>query len=122
MPVQKVALAEKFDSFTEQWSPKIVASVDDFDVKIVRIEGEFVWHKHDDEDEMFLVIDGAFDMHFRDNIVHLGQGEMIVVPRGTEHKPVAASECRVMVLEKSGVVNTGDAAPSEMTAGTGERI
>lgn len=122
MPVQKVALAEKFDSFTDQWSPKIVASVDDFDVKIVRIEGEFVWHKHDDEDEMFLVVDGAFDMHFRDDIVHLNQGEMIVVPKGTEHKPVAASECRVMVLEKSGVVNTGDAAPSDLTAGTGERI
>lgn len=122
MLVNKVALAEKFDSFTELWSPKIIASVDDFDVKIVRIEGEFVWHKHDDEDEMFLVIDGAFDMHFRNNVVHLDQGEMIVVPRGTEHKPVAASECRVMVLEKSGVVNTGDAAPSDMTAGTGERI
>ena len=122
MPVQKVTLAEKFDSFTEQWSPKIIASVDDFDIKIVRIEGEFVWHKHDDEDEMFLVIDGAFDMHFRDNVVHLDQGEMIVVPRGTEHKPVADNECRVMVLEKSGVVNTGDAAPSELTAGTGERI
>lgn len=122
MPVGKVTLAEKFDSFTEQWSPKIVASVDDFDVKIVRIEGEFVWHKHDDEDEMFLVIDGAFDMHFRDNVVPLNKGEMIVVPRGIEHKPVAASECRVMVLEKSGVVNTGDAAPSALTAGTGERI
>lgn len=122
MSVNKVALAEKFDSFTEQWSPKIVASVDDFDVKIVRIEGEFVWHKHDDEDEMFLVIDGAFDMHFRDNVVPLSKGEMIVVPRGTEHKPVAANECRVMVLEKSGVVNTGDAAPSDLTAGTGERI
>lgn len=122
MPVEKVALAEKFDSFTEQWSPKIVASVDDFDVKIVRIEGEFVWHKHDDEDEMFLVIDGTFDMHFRDNVVPLNQGEMIVVPKGIEHKPVAVSECRVMVLEKSGVVNTGDAAPSELTAGTGERI
>jgi len=122
MPVQKIALAEKFDSFNEQWSPKIVASVDDFDVKVVKIEGEFVWHKHDDEDEMFLVIDGAFDMHFRDNIVQLNQGEMIVVPRGTEHKPVAANECRVMVLEKSGIVNTGDAAPSKLTAGTGERI
>jgi mannose-6-phosphate isomerase-like protein (cupin superfamily) len=122
MPVQKVTLAEKFDSFTEQWSPKIVASVDDYDVKIVRIEGEFVWHKHDDDDEMFLVVDGAFDMHFRDNVVTLSQGEMIVVPKGIEHKPVAASECRVMVLEKSDVVNTGDAAPSELTAGTGERI
>ena len=122
MPIEKVALTEKFDSFTEQWSPKIVASVDDFDVKIVRIEGEFVWHKHDDEDEMFLVIDGTFDMHFRDKVVPLSKGEMIVVPRGTEHKPVAANECRVMVLEKSGVVNTGDAAPSELTAGTGERI
>ena len=122
MPVQKVTLAEKFDSFTEQWSPKIVASIDDYDVKIVRIEGEFVWHKHDDDDEMFLVVDGAFDMHFRDNVVTLSQGEMIVVPKGIEHKPVAASECRVMVLEKSGVVNTGDAAPSELTAGTGERI
>lgn len=122
MQVDKVTLAEKFNSFTEQWSPKIVASVDDFDVKIVRIEGEFIWHKHDDEDEMFFVIDGAFDMHFRDNVVPLTQGEMIVVPKGIEHKPVAASECRVMVLEKSGVVNTGDAAPSDLTAGTGERI
>ncbi len=71
---------------------------------------------------MFLVVDGAFDMHFRDNVVTLSQGEMIVVPKGIEHKPVAASECRVMVLGKSGVVNTGDAAPSELTAGTGERI
>lgn len=122
MPAEKVALAEKFNSFTEQWSPKIVASVDNYDVKIVRIEGEFVWHKHDDEDEMFLVIDGAFDMHFRDRVVHLDTGEMIVVPKGTEHKPVANNECRVLVLEKSGVVNTGDAAPSELTAGTGERI
>ena len=122
MQVEKVTLTEKFDSFTDQWSPKIVASVDDFDVKIVRIEGEFVWHKHDEEDEMFLVVDGAFDMHFRDKVVHLNQGEMIVVPKGIEHKPVATSECRVMVLEKSGVVNTGDAAPSELTAGTGERI
>lgn len=122
MSVDKVTLAEKFDSFTEQWSPKIVASVDDYDVKIVRIEGEFVWHKHDEEDEMFLVVDGAFDMHFRDRVVHLDKGEMIVVPKRTEHKPVAKTECRVMVLEKSGVINTGDAAPSELTAGTGERI
>ncbi len=122
MAIDKVNLAEKFDRFSERWSPKIVASLDDYDVKLVKIEGEFVWHKHEGEDEMFLVLDGAFDMDFRDRTVHLGEGEMIVVPKGTEHRPRAVSECRIMVLERKGVVNTGDATPGELTAGTGERI
>lgn len=122
MQLDKVNLAEKFGAFTEQWTPKVVAEVDDFDVKIVRIEGDFVWHSHAGEDEMFLVLDGAFDMRFRDRTVHLEKGEMIVVPKGTEHMPSAPKECRVMIFERRGVVNTGDAAPSELTAGTGERI
>lgn len=122
MSADKVNLAEKFDTFSEHWSPKIIAEIDNMDVKIARIEGEFVWHKHDDEDEMFYVVEGAFDMHFRDGVVPLSQGEMIVVPKGTEHKPCAAKECRVLLLERRGVVNTGDAPESELTAGTGERI
>ncbi len=118
----KVNLAEKFASFSEHWSPKIVGSVDDYDIKIVRIQGGFVWHKHDDEDELFLVLDGSFDMQFRDRTVHLDSGEMIVVPKGTEHCPRADEECRVLVMERRGVVNTGDAPENELTAGTGERI
>lgn len=120
--VDKINLGDKFSSFTDQWSPKIVATVDDYDIKIVRIEGDFVWHAHENEDEMFYVLEGSFDMHFRDRQVSLGEGEMIVVPKGTEHRPRAERECRVMVFERRGVVNTGDAPEGDMTAGIGERI
>lgn len=120
--VNKVNLADKFATFNEHWSPKIVGEVDDFDVKIVKIEGDFVWHSHEEEDEMFLVLDGGFDMRFRDKTVHLDAGEMIVVPKGVEHMPSAPKECHVMIFERRGVVNTGNASPNELTAGTGERI
>ncbi len=110
-----VNLAAKFAQFSEHWSPKIVGRVDDYDVKIVKIEGEFVWHKHDDEDELFLVIDGAMSIEMRDETVDLKAGEMFVVPRGVEHKPMAAVECQALLFERRGVVNTGDAPTGALT-------
>ena len=119
--MDKINLADKFATFTDHWSPKIVGSVDDYDVKIVRIEGDFVWHRHDDADELFLVLDGGLRMDFRDRQVSVGTGEMIVVPKGVEHKPFAERECKVLLLERSGVVNTGDAEPGALT-NAAERI
>lgn len=110
-----VNLAEKFDLFSEYWSPKIVARVDDYDVKIVKLRGEFVWHKHDDEDELFFVIDGDMSIELPDRTVDLGAGDMFVVPRGVEHRPVARRECRALLFERRGVVNTGDAERNALT-------
>lgn len=118
----KVNLADKLACFTETWSPKIVGDLDDYHIKLVKIEGDFVWHAHDNEDEMFFVIDGEMDMDFRDRRVTLGPGEFIVVPKGTEHKPHADGPCSIMLLERAGVVNTGDVPESALTAGTGERL
>ena len=106
--MRKVSLAEKFDLVTEHWAPKIVGAVDDYEVKIVKIEGDFVWHRHTEADELFLVIDGMLRMDFRDRQVEVGPGELIVVPRGVEHKPYAERECRMMLLERRGTTNTGD--------------
>jgi mannose-6-phosphate isomerase-like protein (cupin superfamily) len=106
--MEKVNLAEKFASFSERWAPKIVGTIDDYEVKIVKIAGDFVWHSHADADEMFLVVEGELRMDFRDRQVKVGSGEMIVVPKGVEHKPFAAAECKMMLLERRGVANTGD--------------
>lgn len=119
--VDKINIAEKFATFTEQWSPKIVADLDDYEIKLVRLEGDFVWHQHEDADEMFLVIEGVLRMDFQDRQVEVGAGEMIVVPRGVEHKPFADAECRIMLLERKGVPNTGDGPAGDRTA-TPERI
>lgn len=110
-----INLAEKFAQIPEQWAPKIVARVDDYDVKIVKLEGTFVWHKHDDEDELFFVVEGALSIEMHDGTVELNAGEMFVVPRGVEHRPVARAECKVMLFERGGVINTGDAPESPMT-------
>ena len=120
--MDKVNLAEKLSLFTEHWRPKIVGAFDDYDVKVVKIEGDFVWHRHQDADEMFMVLDGGFRMDFRDRSVDVGVGEMIIVPSGVEHKPYAETECHVMLIERSGVVNTGDAAPGDRTAPEQQRI
>lgn len=119
--MNKVNLAEKFALFSDHWSPKIVETVDDYDVKIVKVEGDFVWHKHDDADELFLVTKGTLDMDFRDRRVVLQAGEMIVVPKGVEHKPHADRECEMLLLERKNMINTGDAAANDLTA-TVERI
>ena len=118
----RVILREKLGRFSDHWAPRIVETLDDYDVKVVKIKGDFVWHKHDAEDELFLVLKGRFRMDFRDRQVELGAGEMIVVPRGVEHKPFAAEECEILLFERRGVVNTGDAAPSAYTQSAPKRI
>ncbi len=106
---QPINLQEKFSLFSDQWQPKRVARINDYDVRLVRLEGEFVWHAHDDTDEMFLVVEGKMKILFRDGEVTLRAGEMYVVPKGVEHKPVALNECKAMLLEPSTVINTGTA-------------
>jgi mannose-6-phosphate isomerase-like protein (cupin superfamily) len=106
----KVNLAEAFAAFDDTWSPRVAADVDEFQVKLVKLEGEFVWHHHDDADELFLVIAGRLTLRFRDrDEVVLEAGELYVVPRGTEHLPVAEPGCQVLLLERADVVNTGSA-------------
>jgi len=117
MPATKVNLADKFATFDEAWRPKVVAQLDDYEVKVVKLDGDFTWHKHEDVDEMFLVTSGSMSIDFRDGSVDLGPGERIVVPRGVEHCPRAKSGCEALLIEKAGVVNTGDAEPSALTAG-----
>ncbi len=106
--IAKVNLAEKLALFDEHWSPKIVAELNDAYVKIVKLEGEFVWHHHDDEDELFLVVSGRLRMQFRDGDVVLEPGELIVVPKGVEHRPVAEGETHVVLVEPKTTLNTGN--------------
>ena len=103
-----INIAEKFAKFSEQWAPKIIAQMNDYHFKIVKIQGEFVWHTHADTDEVFIVMDGELTIHLRDGDVTLKAGEMYVVPRGVEHKPEAVRECRMMLVEPAGTPNTGD--------------
>ncbi len=107
--MQKITLAEKLALFSEHWSPKIIAELNGQQVKLVKFRGEFVWHQHEHEDELFYVIDGGFRMEFRDRTVELRAGDMLVVPRGVEHRPVADVEVSVMLFEPASTVNTGDA-------------
>jgi mannose-6-phosphate isomerase-like protein (cupin superfamily) len=104
-----VDLAEKLSLFSEHWSPKKVAELNDYEVKVVRIKGDFVWHTHEDTDELFLVVDGELTIQLRDRDVVLGPGQLFVVPRGVEHCPSADEEVTALLVEPSGVVNTGDA-------------
>ena len=106
---------EKLSGFSEHWSPRVIAEMNDYQFKLVKLQGEFVWHQHADTDEVFIVVDGEMAIEFRDGRVTLKAGEMFVVPRGVEHKPVAMEECRVMLVEPRGVVNTGDAG-GDLTA------
>ncbi len=113
-PGRKVNLAQKFAAFAAHWQPKIVGELNGQHVKLVKFQGEFVWHKHDAEDELFLVIEGRFVMEFRDHEVALKKGELLIVPRGVEHRPVAAEEVQVLLFEPVTTLNTGDAV-SERT-------
>jgi mannose-6-phosphate isomerase-like protein (cupin superfamily) len=106
---EKVNLEEKLSLFSSHWDPKIVGELNGQHVKLVKFLGEFVWHKHDGEDEMFLVLRGQFDMQFRDRTVPLREGEFLIVPKGVEHRPVAAQEVHVLLFEPVSTVNTGDA-------------
>ncbi len=106
--MEKVNLAAAFASFTERWSPRVAAELNGQQVKLVKLEGPFVWHHHDDEDELFLVVKGRLTLRFRDRDVVLEEGEMIVVPRGVEHLPVVDAECHVLLFEPASTLNTGN--------------
>tara|TARA_Y100001970_G_scaffold65351_1_gene83581 strand:+ start:176 stop:535 length:360 start_codon:yes stop_codon:yes gene_type:complete len=106
--MSKINLREKLEKFSDHWSPKVIAEMNDYQFKLVKIEGEFVWHNHTDTDETFIVIEGEMKIEFEDNTVALKEGEMYVVPKGVEHKPYAEEECKIMIIEPRGVVNTGD--------------
>ena len=115
MDYKAISLAGKFDLFKDRWQPKVVAEMNDYQFKLSKVEGEFVWHDHKETDETFVVIEGNLRIDFRDGSVQLGPGEMFVVPRGVEHKPVAESEVKLMIIEPRGVLNTGHAG-GERTA------
>jgi mannose-6-phosphate isomerase-like protein (cupin superfamily) len=102
-----INFARKFDLLSEQWTPKVVAELNDYQFKVVRIEGDFVWHDHPETDEAFIVLDGELRIDFRDRSVVLGPGEMFVVPKGTEHKPFAEKEVKMLLIEPRGTLNTG---------------
>jgi mannose-6-phosphate isomerase-like protein (cupin superfamily) len=115
MEYSPINFGDKFGKFSAHWSPKVIAEMNDYQFKLVKLQGEFVWHSHENTDEVFIVLDGAMSIEFRDGRVDLRQGEMYVVPKGVEHKPVATAECSVMLVEPRGVVNTG-AAGGDLTA------
>ena len=119
--IQKVNLAEKFSLFSEHWKPKIAGAVNESYVKLVKFRGEFVWHHHENEDEMFLVVAGEFRMQLRDRELLLKPGEFVIIPRGVEHRPVAEQECQVVLLEPNSTLNTGNVT-SERTVPVLERI
>ena len=116
MNYEAINLENKFALFNEQWTPKVIAQMNDYQFKVVKIKGDFVWHQHKDTDETFIVLDGHLRIDFRDGHVDLVAGEMYVVPKGVEHKPYAEHEVKMMLVEPSGVANTGDEAHGERTA------
>lgn len=107
-PVEKVNLDDKLARFQDLWNPKVVGQVNDFQVKLVKVKGEFVWHRHDAEDELFLVLRGRITVQLRDGEVEVREGEFVIVPRGVEHRPVAREEASVLLLEPASTVNTGN--------------
>lgn len=104
-----VDITEKLSLFSERWSPKVVAQLNDYEIKVVKVKGEFVWHTHDDTDELFIVVAGELTIQLRDGDVRLSAGQLFVVPRGVQHSPVADGEVHALLIEPTGVVNTGDA-------------
>lgn len=116
MTYAPISLTRKFELFSDQWQPRVVAEMNDYQFKIVRVEGDFVWHSHADTDETFIVLEGVLRLDFRDGHVELGAGEMFVVPKGQEHKPSAKGEVKMMLIEPRGVINTGDEGQNDRTA------
>ena len=106
--MKKINLKSKFSKFNDLWSPKVIAEMNDYQFKLVKIKNDFVWHKHDDTDEVFIVVEGTIHIEFEDKTIEVNEGEMIVVPKGTKHKPYAREEGKIMLVEPSGVINTGD--------------
>ena len=119
--VTKINLAEKFSCFHDQWSPKIIADLNDSHVKLAKVQGEFVWHRHAEEDELFIVVRGRLTIELRDGEVTLGPGELVVIPKGVEHRPVAADEVELMLIEPKAIRHTGE-VESERTVHEFSRI
>ena len=105
--MKKINLKSKFQKFTDQWSPKVIEEMNDYQFKLVKIENDFIWHKHEDTDETFFVIEGKMGIEFENETVELNEGEMIVIPKGKKHKPYANKEAKIMLIEPKGVNNTG---------------
>ncbi len=117
MKYKSINFKEKLGKFSEHWTPKVIAEMNDYQFKLVKFEGEFVRHRHADTDETFIVLEGTMTIEFRDGKVELSSGEMYVIPKGIEHKPIAETECKVLLIEPKGVVNTGNEV-SDLTAAT----
>lgn len=115
MTIEKINLSEKLAQFNDYFNPRIAGELNGQQVKLVKFQGEFVWHHHDHEDELFYVVKGSFDMHMRDKIVTINAGEFLIMPRGVEHKPVAKEEVEIMLFEPATTVNTGNVEGSELT-------
>ena len=114
--IEAVNLAQKLTLFQEYWSPKVVGELNDNYLKVVKVQGEFVWHKHDEDDELFLVLKGRLVIQLRDQDITLNEGDFLVVPKGVEHRPVAEDEAHVLLIEPKTVVNTGDATDARKIA------
>jgi mannose-6-phosphate isomerase-like protein (cupin superfamily) len=119
--VTTINLAEKLTRFADRWNPRIIADLNDSHVKLAKVQGEFVWHQHAEQDELFLVLHGTLTIELRDGAVTLGPGEMVVIPKGVEHRPVAAEEVHLMLIEPKGIRHTGD-VESELTVHEYSRI
>ena len=115
MKYAAINFKDKLSKFNDHWAPRVIAELNNYQVKLAKVQGEFVWHDHPDTDEVFIIIDGVLDIEFRDGRVRLEAGEMFVVPKGIEHKPVAKNECQILIVEPGGTVNTGDTG-SALTA------
>ncbi len=122
MAPTKINLAEKLGKFSDRWNPRIVTNYNGNEVRVAKVDGEFIWHSHADTDELFLVLKGELIMNFRDRVEVLKPGEMIVVPRGTEHKPAANGECQMLVMDADGTTNTGEVKDANLTRAKLERI
>ncbi len=116
-----ISLTEKLTHIADHWSPRIVAQINDMQFKLAKIEGDFVWHSHSDTDEAFFVVKGQFDMEYRDRTVTVREGDLVVVPKGIEHRPRATKECHIMLVELGGTVNTGESG-GDLTASNDEWV
>lgn len=115
MSLSAINFAEKLSHVQDHWSPRVIAELNNYQFKLAKLKGEFVWHQHDDTDEAFIVMHGQLAIELEDQVVNLAEGEMFIVPRGVSHKPIAEEECHVLLIEPRGVVNTGE-ADTELTA------
>ena len=122
MEINKVNISEKLNLFSDHWNPRIVAELNGQQVKLAKFQGEFVWHKHENEDEMFLVLEGSFKMELREKTIIINKGDFIIIPKGVEHKPSAEKEVQIMLFEPATTLNTGENPVSELTKTNLEKI